>query len=289
MIEVMLVKNLNITEKIIFHSRLKGKTWAPKLGFLVACLIYLTSCGKIWGSVTYQTSPSVCSSTYAANVLSDNPAGYWRLNETSGVTAYDIGVGGNNANYTAGVTLGQVAAITGSLNYSVLQATANTSVATLFPEANVLVLTNNVLTQEMWVKQTVASAAIAISLNNGGYFKGFVFGINTFPCAAGQFKLTKFGATADICVNGWVNDVNVWHHLALVAGNTGLTVYVDGQVVGTNADTTNYVNCDGTCVLGLGFNDGSAKPYYMEEVAFYSSALTQARIQAHYQAGVTCH
>jgi hypothetical protein len=260
-----------------------------ELAFGVFCILVLPGCGKIWENINYQIPPTVCNSTYSAQVLIDNPAGYWRLNEPAGLTAFDLGTGGNNAPYAGGVTLGQAPAITGLFNFSVLQSTAATSVAFLAVEPTVTILTNNILTQEMWVKQSVASVPIATALVNGGYFKGFIFGLNTFPCAIGQFKLTKFGAGPDICVNGWINDVNVWHYLAIVADNTGMVVYVDGQIVGTSADTNNYVNCDATCSLGIGYNSGGSMPYNMEEVAIYTTALTQARIQSHYQAGITCH
>ncbi len=52
------------------------------------------------------------SSPYSNAVLTDNPAGYWRLGETSGVTALDAS-SGDNGTYTNGPTLGQPSLLAG--------------------------------------------------------------------------------------------------------------------------------------------------------------------------------
>ena len=48
----------------------------------------------------------VTPSPFEASLLSLNPLAYWPLDETSGTVAYDT-VGGRNATYNGGVTIGQ--------------------------------------------------------------------------------------------------------------------------------------------------------------------------------------
>src|SRR5215469_15882953 len=54
-------------------------------------------------SSLYAASPS----NYEAAVLSDHPAAYYRLGETSGTTAVDSSGNGHNGAYSGGVTFGQ--------------------------------------------------------------------------------------------------------------------------------------------------------------------------------------
>jgi len=74
-----------------------------------------------------------------------------------------------------------------------------------------------------------------------------------------------------------------WHHLATVFDNGEFKVYWDGQSLGSFFE-----------ILGLNPNEtqiGSSAPWggegwmgAFDEVAFYSTALSQAEVQAHYQA-----
>ena len=44
---------------------------------------------------------------YDTEILADSPVGYWKLNETSGTTAYDSSGNGNNGTLHGGITLNQ--------------------------------------------------------------------------------------------------------------------------------------------------------------------------------------
>ena len=50
--------------------------------------------------------------SYAAAILADAPAGYWRMGETSGTTMTDATTNGNDGTYAGGVKLGQPGALT---------------------------------------------------------------------------------------------------------------------------------------------------------------------------------
>src|SRR5690242_17824430 len=51
---------------------------------------------------------------YSATVIADNPALYYRLDETSGTTANDSASGAHNGTYTGTYSLNQPGALTGS-------------------------------------------------------------------------------------------------------------------------------------------------------------------------------
>ena len=65
-------------------------------------------------AILFGLQQASASDAYSSAVLADVPAGYWRLNETSGATAYDSSGHGNNGAIGSGVTLGQPGALVGS-------------------------------------------------------------------------------------------------------------------------------------------------------------------------------
>jgi hypothetical protein len=254
-----------------------------RLLFLILGLGFLSSsCGRIWGSINWTPNSSICLSSYSSQVLSDSPVGYWRFIETTGTTAFDLGSGDVNAIYGANTILGQPSAILGFGNYSAFNNTAfsppDTAEILSYPLAPMAI---NTLTVETWVKASAPGYDVEIQNNNGGVTKGFEFDINS----GGQFWMRKDGAAGPFTFGVWPNDTN-WHHVALVTNNINITVYVDGNNAGSQADATVYSPCDATCTLQIGNEAGTA---FMEEVAIYNTALSQARIQAHYNAGLTCH
>ena len=62
---------------------------------LIAVVVLLALAARVDASVHYSDT-----------VLAQNPIAYYRLNETTGTTAFDL-VGGNNAIYGSALTLGQ--------------------------------------------------------------------------------------------------------------------------------------------------------------------------------------
>jgi hypothetical protein len=214
---------------------------------------------------------------YKEQVLADNPLGYWRLDETSGTTATNLGSLGAAADgtYTGGVTQNvngavvgnQAASFDGSDDYVLLPGVwGGTSAGTI----------------EGWVNSNSAA---------GDTFRAIVSS-TTFNF--GHFQLySGAGGSTGFYGGGFptappVPPVNTWHHLALVADNAGTTVYVDGAVFSTAGGISSVItpSADGEVAIARGFSGGRLFSGGLDEIAIYSTALSQARIQAHIASAV---
>ena len=78
-----------------------------------------------------------------------------------------------------------------------------------------------------------------------------------------------------------------WHHVAATYGGATARVYVDGVERAQQAYSTPIASSGTKLVLGAYYSPTEAITGSMDEPAIYTSALSAARIQAHYQAGVS--
>jgi hypothetical protein len=132
--------------------------------------------------------------------------------------------------------------------------------------------TTNV-TLETWVYHQGGTGTDHLLMSNGAPgTNGYAFFINTqrrlvlILGGVGTFNTPAFVLT------------NQWCHLALVISTTGVTVYLNGDVVYTNnvlpnTPTGNFI---------VGYRPGPGQPYdgMVDEIRFWNTARTQAEIQA---------
>jgi DNA-binding beta-propeller fold protein YncE len=226
-------------------------------------------------TATFGTAPQ---STYAQTVTADTPAGYWRLDETSGTTAAKAAGGANNGTYT-GVTLGQPGligsasdkAVTFSGTSSRVQIASNTAVS---PTASVSV--------EAWIKPgalpatgafaSVTSKAESYSLQFNGPRLEFTIIQNG--------TRRRLQAPANAIVVG-----NTYHVVGTYDGTTQ-RLYINGTQ-SVSAALTGAITAN-TNALYIGSWDGSSEFYRgtADEVAVYTTALTAAQVLNHYNAGI---
>ncbi|RZJ86658.1 MAG: LamG domain-containing protein, partial [Hymenobacter sp.] len=104
---------------------------------------------------------------------------------------------------------------------------------------------------------------------------------------APRFAITTSGAAGEQTISGTAKLSDGLHHLAVTLSQNGTvvtgTLYVDGAVVSTNTNMTLTLNSLGPITnLYLGRSEYGYDPYLkgsLDEVRFYSAALTQAQIQ----------
>lgn len=233
-------------------------------------------------ALTLETVPSAPAATgYRAIVLADAPTAYWRLGEMSGTAAVDE-MGVFPGTYS-GVVLGASSAIasgsaaffngtTSSVNFAGTTTTLGASGM-------------NLLTAEMWIKTTYASATQRFPLDkpkNSFSAYAFIVANNVLHFRVGQATNSVFGVDASVAIND-----GLWHHVVGVKDAAGVTIYVDGVLRGTNlAGFTIEDNQAQTARLGTHIG-GDEFPGTLDEVALYrNTALSAARILAHYTAGV---
>jgi hypothetical protein len=228
---------------------------------------------------------------YADYVLSLNPVSYWRLGETSGTTATDLGSGGNHGTYGGAYTLGVAGA-----------PAADSNGAATFYGTTGAVTIGNVLpfertdsfTISAWFKTGTTGKKLFAKMNNSGSgYRGYSISVETGDI---YFDLvSNWGTTNAIEVKTplatYVN--SAWHHLVVTYSGTslasGVSMYVDGSIItptvlannltATIVDTTPlYI---GTFAGGLNFN-GS-----IDDVAVYNYVLTATQASNLYKAGTS--
>lgn len=222
--------------------------------------------------------------SYLSEVQADSAFIHLRMLEASG-QAVNSGTAGAtyNCNIENGVTLEQVGAITSeSPNKCFLFDGVNDQLTTVngVTEFNGA----STLTVEMWVKTTDSGATIAACSNGAGIFRMDLdaFGKPVFIIwSGGSTSIT--GATS-------INDGS-WHHLVGVLDlnlvGDDLKIYVDGALDSQGTWPGTNLNSP-TSEIWIGAENGSsAINAYIDDFACYSTALSAARVLAHYNAAAS--
>ncbi|MER7447909.1 PKD domain-containing protein [Microbacterium sp. NPDC097977] len=216
---------------------------------------------------------------YGAAVSTDKPDVYWRLNETAAGTIADSAAGGSTGNLGGTVTRGQTSAI-------------GTGTATTFNGSNALVVA-----QESWNAPTTYSAELwfKTTTTRGGTLIGFgntSSGLSTqydrhvimqndgkIQFGSGQPQTTLLTPTA-------YND-GQWHHVVATQGASGMKLWLDTQLVGSNSMAASE-NYRGYWRIGGDKTWGSTSSNYiaatLDEVAVYPTALSEQSIRDHFAA-----
>jgi hypothetical protein len=226
-------------------------------------------------------------SGYTAVVLADNPLGYWRLDDVSGVVA--VAMAGPNGTYTVPVetwtprTPGAVA--DGScvthppapdLRYITMPLDASFGA----------MLNSGEWSIEYWWTFPVVPLiddGATIFLASGPAPGAFVMGADNTNLT---FRLRDAADTYSEVNLVPVSAVDTWHHIVVTCSGGVLRGYVNGALRATKpgASPGPFNNPTQLCWC----NDGLSPVYHfngaLAEVAFYAHALDAAQVLAHYDA-----
>jgi hypothetical protein len=218
---------------------------------------------------------------YKSTILADSPIAYYRLGESTSGFAADSSGSGLGGIYYGGVTLGVPGAIVGD---------SDTAVAFDGATAHVRVL-NSVgddFSVELWVNTTVDSLSGNQGYQGTGLVWSDVAGVaNDWIVAYLNNAACFFTGNPDDTISGLtqLNDGN-WHHIVATRVKGGdKNLYVDGML--ENNGTTNANTLAANPIIDIGGNTLD-KRYFsgnIDEVAFYTRALTADQVLAHYKAG----
>lgn len=219
---------------------------------------------------------------YAETVRADTPLRYYRLDEASGTTAYDAQVTGNNGTYTNSPTLGVTGALTGDSDTGITLNGTNQYVSistTGLPTGSTNVMI------ECWAKWAAAPGAQQYIMQIGDGTAGNK-SINIVLDTTGKvFVGNNVVATA----LSSVLSTGAYHHLvgAWNASTGKVQGWVDGTQL-TDSSATTDVFSYGACTVGCR-TDAAANFFggQVDEVAIYTTLLSNTRISAHYTAGTT--
>jgi hypothetical protein len=229
-------------------------------------------------------STNVTQADYAAAVIPTAPVGYWRLNESSGTVAANLGSGANlNATYNS-ITLGTPGPRPPEFNGFEPNNNAPTFNGTSgFVTGSAGLLSGRgAFTIGGWIKPAATPGSrIGLFGQNDAVEFGFISG-TTIQC------WTPSGGSVNV---NYPFPMNTWHHVVAVGDGTSIRIYFDGALAGTGGSSTaNY----GTSTFpfnigGGGIYDATGNFFngQIDEVVVYHRALSAAEVQSLYQAGTT--
>lgn len=206
---------------------------------------------------------------YDRTVLDDKPVGYWPLNESSGVEAYDY-AGTNDISLLSsvtrksdGVASGYSSTFTGADASGVARDRANTPVS---------------VSTELWFSSTRSGRLLDIADQPKSAATGYDLALDLRADGRLSFAMTSNTA---IATENTYND-GKWHHVVLTLGPTGSTIQVDGVVrASSSTSTSDRPIIAGSWRLANGFTGT------IDNVAVYDRVLSAADIAEHSSAGRT--
>ncbi|MEU1425073.1 LamG-like jellyroll fold domain-containing protein [Kitasatospora sp. NPDC005751] len=225
---------------------------------------------------------------YRGSVVTDAPAGFWHLDETSGTTAAsEVAATKGNGSYAPAVRPGLTGVFgPGDGHAAEFHATSASYVDLPAP----LLQAKSDLAAELWFRTGSAGVILSEQSEPMGAAP-----YNTVPVlyvgSDGRLRGLFYGIDGDpITSGGAVNDGS-WHHAVISAAQGTQSLYLDGALVGTATGTVDHLNMNRTYLGGgwtgsmPGGNGGwSWFDGYIDEVAFYQHPLSADRVAAHYQA-----
>ncbi|HSN05714.1 MAG TPA: signal peptidase I [Candidatus Angelobacter sp.] len=286
---------------------------APVIATLVLTAVLVPASGATLTASTRTSSSSwtLAGPGYPSVVLGLGPWLYWRLDDTTGVTAADSSGNGRTGTYLpdagpASFTRGVAGALTsGSPDLAV---TLNGTTACLATTSTTAVSAPTQLTEVVWFRTTSTAggkllgfeaprAGVAAMSAGGAYDR------QLYLDAAGRVWF-GIGTTTRVGISSpaGLND-GAWHMAAATLGPAGMALYVDGAQVATDPATA-AASYSGWWRAGCGnlsgwvaFWDGGGSPTgstnqarnfpfagSLDEVAVYPTPLTASQVAALYAA-----
>lgn len=227
-----------------------------------------------------ETNPPLEPCDYRADVLSDQPTGFWRLAESSGTTASsEVPSTPGAGTYTGFHTLNQVGA-TADSNGSVDLQGGHVSLGQ--PGA---LGTNSAWTVEAWVNPSQApdNGAALISEayagdNNVRFALGYGDGTNKIWAGFYGGSWIRAHDPQDLALNNWTHFVGTYN-------GSQLKLYRNGQLVATTNTSAAIPNGNETIYIGRRWDSSNSVRGRIDDVAVYPTALSAARIENHYTCG----
>jgi hypothetical protein len=225
-------------------------------------------------------SPSV----YESAILADKPVAFYPLNESSGITAYDL-VGGYDGTYTNAPTFdapGPSSFIPEGVTFDGM------SQYVLIPNSPALDFANEI-TLEAWVQpdtnQPSGNLADIIA-------KGYDSGQNTDEMQLRVQDSTYFdggyynGVQGGGYTAGGVVTTN-WSHVVLTGDGADWNLYQNGVLVDNTPASVTLVNFSDPWAIANGTANGNGRLYggNISAAAIYNYALTPSQVSAHYNIG----
>jgi PKD repeat protein len=233
------------------------------------------------------TAGTVTSSPYSDMVASDGAADLWRLGEPSGTTAYDY-AGGDDLTLGSGVTRNAAGAIVNDTD----KASAFNGTSTGLG-VTPMVPTPGDFSVEAWFKTSSTKGGKIIGYGNKNSGSSASYDRNLYLTDNGTVVFGVYPGTVKTVQSGSGLNNNKWHHVVgTLDGGTGIKLYVDGTLAGSDSSAKNGQSYGGYWRIGgdnlTGWPSAPTSPYLngtIDDVAVYPKALTAGQVSDHYGLG----
>ncbi len=234
--------------------------------------------GRVLPAKPVRIIAPACPAPLATHVLNDAPASLWGLDLTSGTTVSDS-VGGVNGTLNGAAALKQPSLYAYGDGYSVGfdGASAYISFGDRYDFAG-----TSPFTVEAWLRPTTVDATPRRIWSKEAASDGW----GVYHSASG-LTVARSAAGTDACTYATPLAPNTPYHVAATYDGTSLRLYLNGVLVaGPTASTRSLPG--NTAPLVIGRQAATASNYFAGQLdlcAVYNTALSPARVLAHYQAG----
>jgi hypothetical protein len=233
----------------------------------------------LWATLAGGTQPF---DTYESTVAADSPVAQYRLSDTSGSTTLADLAGSNTAS-NSGITLGGEGPFPGGKSGA-------------FGGSSYASLTSNPLagatsfTVEAWVDWTGGASYKQPIFDFGSGPNNYMYLTPASAVSSHKLQLEihpTTGAAASVIATKL--KASSWEYVAVTETGGTLTLYVNGEQVGQSTLQASTPASLGTISsLYLGKSLIAEDPSFngsLSNIAFYTTALTEAQLKAHYYAG----
>lgn len=261
------------------------------------CLLLLTACGRSGfeamtdaGTADGRAIDTPTGGSYVSLVLSDSPVAYYRLDEAAlGDMADATGNGHVARSYVLGgdLTFGMAGALAGDSDPALRVfgegnlGPANTRAGLSLPES--VFVWDGDFTIEGWLKPQRPPVGFdhGFLVWEDYLVSGFRTGWNAN--LAPRFWTSQGGASSSVVATTTMPE-GAWSYLVFTKSGSLLTIYLDGQVIASEAIT--YVTPPVAIDNCLGSDHGMPSDGVFDEIAIYDRALTAVEVGEHHVAGL---
>ena len=238
----------------------------------------------VTGDWTDVVAGNATMSNYGLRVLNDNASLYYRLNEASGATVNDAW-GANNGTVVGTVNRGVAGAIQGDADKAYNFAGG----ATNFVTSGTKVAGPQTFAVEAWFKTNTTKGGKIVGFGSANSGNSSSYDRHVYMQNNGKLTFGVYPGSVKTVTSANSYNNNQWHHVVAQLSSAGMQLYVDGQLVGSDASVTSAQGYDGYWRIGGdnlgGWTNQPTNSYFagdIDDVAVYDAPLSQNQVSWHW-------